>query len=384
MGICLNMIVRNESANLPRLFSTLKGNVDHYVIADTGSTDGTPELIEALSTQHGIPGNVTRHPWTDFATNRNLALQDALNARMAGSHQCDWVMILDADEELRVLQPDWRQKLQPGITYSAMSRGERLSVNRIFLLWLPGMHWTWKGQVHNYLTTKGSYPHEHLSDLYIRMHPFQGAKSRSFASGQAKAAADAAIMAKELSGMSPGRELAHRFFQWAHVLLLSGSIRSAGAIFSTLASDADIGRGIRYASAILAGRCCLTSEKNAEDGMRWFDLAFSIDPDRREALFYRALLIAAADKREALSILEEASRITIPSGPIFHLEIDLYEWKTDHQRVLLLAAMGEMEQATASARGLIEIGLVPEPERGFLTQVLHRGPHPSDQIRSQP
>ncbi len=383
MGICLNMIVRNESANLPRLFATLKGHVDHFVIADTGSTDGTPELIEALSTQHGIPGSVTRHPWTDFATNRNLALQDALNARMDGSHQCDWVMILDADEELRVLQPDWRQRLKPGVTYSTMSRGERLAVNRIFLLWLPGMQWTWKGQVHNYLTTAGRYPHEHLSDLYIRMHLFQGAKSRSFASGQAKAAADAAIMAKELSGMSPGKELAHRFFQWAHVLFLSGSIRSAGAIFSTIASDADIGRGIRYAAAILAGRCGLTLEKNAEDGMRWFDLALSIDPDRREALFYSALLTAAVDKREALVILEKASRKSLPTGPVFHLEIDLYEWKTDHQRVLLLAALGKMEHATASARGLIDAGLVPEPERGFLMQVMHLGMRPSDQIQSQ-
>ena len=384
MGICLNMIVRDESANLPRLFSTLKGHVDHFVIADTGSTDGTPELIEALSKQHGIPGNVTRHVWTDFATNRNLALQDALNAKMAGSHQCDWVMILDADEELRVLQPNWRQKLQPGITYTAMSRGERLSVNRIFLLWLPGMQWTWKGQVHNYLTAAGSYPHEHLSDLYIRMHLFQGAKSRSFASGQAKAAADAAIMAKELSGLIPGRELAHRFFQWAHVLFLSGSLRSAGAICSTLAADAGIGRGIRYAAAILAGRCSLASEKNVEEGMRWFDLALSIDPDRREALFYRALLTAATDKQEALSILEKTARISLPPGPIFHLELDLYEWKTDHQRVFLLAAIGQMEQAAAAARLLIDAGLVPEPERGFLMQVMHRGMRPFDQILNEP
>lgn len=383
MGICLNMIVRDESANLPRLFSTLKGHVDHFVIADTGSTDGTPELIEALSKQHGIPGHVTRHAWTDFATNRNLALQDVLHAKTSGSHQCDWVMILDADEELIVHQPDWRQKLQPGITYSAMSRGERLSVNRIFLLWLPGMTWTWKGQVHNYLTTAGSYPHEHLSDLYIRMHLFQGAKSRSFASGQAKAAADAAIMAKELSGMIPGRELAHRFFQWAHVLFLSGSIRSAGTIFSTLASDAGIGPGIRYAAAILAGRCCLTSEKNAEDGMRWFDLALSIDPHRREAFFYRAILTAATNKQEALSILEKTSRISIPAGPVFHLEIDLYEWKTDHHRILLLAALGELEQAKEAARVLIDAGLVPEPERGFLTQILHRGIRPSNHFRNQ-
>ena len=378
MGICLNMIVRNESANLPTLFSTLKGHVDFFVIADTGSTDGTPELIEALSKQYGIPGNVTRHAWTDFATNRNLALQDALNARMAGEHHCDWVMILDADEELRIHHPDWRRKLKPGVTYSAMSKGERLSVNRIFLLWLSGMEWTWKGRVHNYLTAGEIYPYQHLNDLYIHIHLFRGAKSKPFLTGMSKADADADLMAEELRGMKPGKPLAHRFFQWAHVLFLSGSIRSAGEIFSTLASDPVIGPGIRYASAILAGRCCMTTGESTVEGERWFDLAFSIDPERREALFYIALATAATDKHKALAMLEKASHIIAPTGAVFYLEHDLYEWRTDHQQILMLTAIGDTDRAVVKARELINRGGIPETEKGFLWQVLQRGMPPHD------
>ena len=61
-GICLNMIVRNEARNLPRLFASLQGQVDYFVIADTGSTDETPALLVELGKQFGIPGEVHGHP----------------------------------------------------------------------------------------------------------------------------------------------------------------------------------------------------------------------------------------------------------------------------------------------------------------------------------
>jgi hypothetical protein len=34
------MIVRHESATLPRLAATLGGQIDHWTVVDTGSTDG--------------------------------------------------------------------------------------------------------------------------------------------------------------------------------------------------------------------------------------------------------------------------------------------------------------------------------------------------------
>ena len=40
------MIVKNETKNLEKLFKSIHEVVDYYVIHDTGSTDGTPELIK--------------------------------------------------------------------------------------------------------------------------------------------------------------------------------------------------------------------------------------------------------------------------------------------------------------------------------------------------
>ena len=42
--IALCMIVKNESKVLGRALNSVKEFVDYFVICDTGSTDGTPEI----------------------------------------------------------------------------------------------------------------------------------------------------------------------------------------------------------------------------------------------------------------------------------------------------------------------------------------------------
>jgi tetratricopeptide (TPR) repeat protein len=84
--ISLCMIVRDEVANLERCLRSVDGVVDEVCVLDTGSADGTPELAARLGAR------VERGRWTeDFSAARNasIALADG-----------DWVLVLDADEEL--------------------------------------------------------------------------------------------------------------------------------------------------------------------------------------------------------------------------------------------------------------------------------------------
>ncbi len=46
----LAMIVKNEARTLPRLAASLDGQLDHWTIVDTGSTDGTPDSPARSST----------------------------------------------------------------------------------------------------------------------------------------------------------------------------------------------------------------------------------------------------------------------------------------------------------------------------------------------
>ena len=85
--LSLSMIVRNEEARLAACLASVKGLADELVVVDTGSTDGTIAVAEAAGAR------VERIDWPgDFAPARNRAM-DFLSG--------DWVLVLDADEQLR-------------------------------------------------------------------------------------------------------------------------------------------------------------------------------------------------------------------------------------------------------------------------------------------
>jgi hypothetical protein len=80
------MIVRDEEQTLPACLETVKGLVDEMVIADTGSTDGTLEVARRFGAR------CLSIPWeNDFSRARNRALEEV---------RSDWVLALDADEQL--------------------------------------------------------------------------------------------------------------------------------------------------------------------------------------------------------------------------------------------------------------------------------------------
>src|SRR3972149_2146143 len=84
--LSLCMIVKNEEKFLPACLESVKGHVDEIIIVDTGSTDRTVEIAESYNAK------IYHHPWKNsFSKARNYSLKYAT---------CDWILILDADEEI--------------------------------------------------------------------------------------------------------------------------------------------------------------------------------------------------------------------------------------------------------------------------------------------
>ena len=84
ISVCL--IVKNEEKFLGQCLQSVRGVASQIVVVDTGSTDRTV----AIAREHGA--EVHSFTWCDdFSAARNAAL-----ARVTG----DWVLVLDADEEL--------------------------------------------------------------------------------------------------------------------------------------------------------------------------------------------------------------------------------------------------------------------------------------------
>lgn len=84
--ISLCMIVKDEEHHLPRCLASVKGAVDEVVIVDTGSRDRTIRIARQFGAR------VVEMPWRgDFAAARNAGIEQASG---------DWILFLDADEEL--------------------------------------------------------------------------------------------------------------------------------------------------------------------------------------------------------------------------------------------------------------------------------------------
>ena len=90
--LCLNMIVKNESKIITRLFDSMYTIIDSYCICDTGSTDNTIEIIKKYFEDKKIPGKVIIEPFQDFGYNRTFALEQCRDMENA-----DYILLMDAD-----------------------------------------------------------------------------------------------------------------------------------------------------------------------------------------------------------------------------------------------------------------------------------------------
>ncbi len=71
--IGLVMIVKNEAKRVAAVLASYRPYINAWTILDTGSTDGTQDLIKRELA--GIPGVLHEEPFVDFATSRNRALE---------------------------------------------------------------------------------------------------------------------------------------------------------------------------------------------------------------------------------------------------------------------------------------------------------------------
>jgi tetratricopeptide (TPR) repeat protein len=165
--ICLNMIVKNEAHVIRRCLASVAAFIDHWVIVDTGSTDGTQGVIREVFADLGLPGRLYQRPWRDFARNRSEAL--ALARPTA-----DYTFIIDADDVLeRPPGFEWPRLTADSYTVDIHDVGVRYQRPQLVR---NALVWRYRGVLHEFLTCDGAAPAEHLPLIMHRNH--DGARRR--------------------------------------------------------------------------------------------------------------------------------------------------------------------------------------------------------------
>ena len=102
--ICMNAMVKNEANTITRMLESCAPYIDYWVVQDNGSTDGTQDIIRNFFAEKNIPGFLYETDWQYPGWNRDHTIQQALSA----DHGCDWILRMDADEQLIVSEDfDW-------------------------------------------------------------------------------------------------------------------------------------------------------------------------------------------------------------------------------------------------------------------------------------
>ncbi len=153
MTVGLAMIVRDEAAVIERCLVSAIPHIDHWTIIDTGSTDGTQEIIR--QTLKDVPGKLWSRRWRNFGHNRS-----ELMAKAKGT--ADYLLLLDADMVLHmppapVLSED---------CYHGRIRGSSLDYTLPFLV-RGDRNWTYEGVAHSYLACDGPYTEHELPGLAV-------------------------------------------------------------------------------------------------------------------------------------------------------------------------------------------------------------------------
>lgn len=156
------MIVKDEAVFLPRCLESIKDVADQIIIVDTGSTDRTVDIAREY-TQY-----VYFHPWEgDFSKHRNQSLGYATG---------DWILVVDADEELLADHSQVRCELNDSTTDAVAARiinknsgsGKDISFDSIrFFRNHQGFHY--QGIVHEQLVGPNNLK---LSDIRIMHHGY--------------------------------------------------------------------------------------------------------------------------------------------------------------------------------------------------------------------
>jgi glycosyltransferase involved in cell wall biosynthesis len=102
--LILNTIVKNESHCILTMLESAIKISDAIVIADTGSTDGTQDLIRKFGEENNVPTFVFDRPFDDFEKSRNFGMEKARDVvKELGWNPNDcWTWWCDADETIVV------------------------------------------------------------------------------------------------------------------------------------------------------------------------------------------------------------------------------------------------------------------------------------------
>lgn len=346
--ICLTMIVRNEAHVIGRLLASVKPYITHWAIVDTGSTDGTQELIRRELGP--FPGRLELEHWVDFSTNRNQALT---LARKLGA---DYAFVIDADEEL--VRFDNGAAWGP---FEADAYAIRLRLTGTDNVWCRrqlfklSCDWHYEDEIHERSVSSNAKTTGNILGFEIVSHN-DSARNRDGA--QAKAKRDAKTLRRLLKQRPDDPRLVYYL---AQTLMTAGEIDRAIELHEKRLTLGGFGEEIYVSAAQIAALKEFRGD-HVDDVIAAYQRAYELRPTRAEPLWAIAALLNDRGKPALAEVYARAScRVPRPSDSLVVNE-SVYKYRCADELAGALARLGRLEEALPILKRLETFPELPPEE----------------------
>ncbi|MCC6127819.1 MAG: glycosyltransferase family 2 protein [Chlamydiae bacterium] len=343
--ICLNMIVRNESKVIARCLASLAGQIDYWVIVDTGSDDGTQEIVK--NELRSIPGELHERNWVDFGFNRNEALELALT-------KADYTLFIDADDRLvgkiskSCLDKDY---------YAVEYRKGSCTTKRI-LLASQQVCWRWEGAIHEAIYSLEAFDLGTFSDVWIEAG-LGGYRQRN----PETLKRDIELLKRCLAASKKG--MSRILFHLAVFSEEAGDFSFALECFEKRATLGGWDQEVFYA---LYRKAALEERLGASLDVvqSSYEKAFAYRPSRSEPLVALALLFIQKKHYElAYPLLKKARSIPKPQDTIYVMQ-SVYEYEALFALAGAALHLGKYREAFDAYGKLLNTPQLPSNHRQYL------------------
>ena len=142
--LAISQIVKDEAHVIRRMLNSVKSIIDCAVFVDTGSTDGTQDVIKKWGEENNIPVFVYERPFDNFENSRNYAMQMVKD-------KSDYAFWLDADETIEVSPTFDKHKLDKDLyMFNTYINSMKYTRNEC---WNTHKNFRWYGPVHEFIVS---------------------------------------------------------------------------------------------------------------------------------------------------------------------------------------------------------------------------------------
>ena len=342
------MIVKNEAPVISTCLDSVLPIIDTWCIVDTGSTDGTQNIIQdRLFAPRGV---LHERPWVDFATNRSEALELARG-------MADYTLIIDADDTL-VVPADFKMPELTADSYTVDIDFPPLHYCRAQLV-RNALPWRYRGVLHEFLECAEAKTQDHLP-LAIKVG--QGGARRQDPDKYRK---DATILERVLEVETDPFLLSRYTFYLAQSYRDCGEKERALLFYTARAAmgfwDSEV-----YVALLEAARLKRAMGHDPDQVLAAFEAAAQAGPDRAEALHGAAHFCRTLTRyAEGVEYARRGVLITQPASGLF-VEPWIYDYGLLDELAVNAYWCGQFRHSLDATEILISEGKAPDDYRSRL------------------